>query len=250
MARSPDDRPSATVADELLPFSTRNLGGFGGRVNRPEGGDGPPEVGPRAGLQALDEPRRRIDGRAGHEALEDLRPAPAELALGHEGVLAPDVALVLVEPGRIAAEDRQIDVTDERGVILRITSPAMPGGEDQPADLRQVLGADAGPPQELLGQRGAPLFVVARIGIVDDVVEPERRFDLVGPAGSRRDLIEEGQAFVEMAKVVVGPASGAVVAEYDRERCIGIAAGAEPAPELPPPLGPGAGRQKPNPARA
>src|SRR6476469_5836521 len=86
----------------------------------PERGDRPVAIRARRGLEALAKPGGGVDRRPREERLEDLPAAPPELVVGYEGVLPPNVGLVLVEPPALGAEDREIDVGDHRGIVLRV----------------------------------------------------------------------------------------------------------------------------------
>src|SRR5436190_12254445 len=86
----------------------------------------PCKVGPGARLVALAEQAGRVNVAPGEELPEDLGAPRAKRFFRHPGVLAPDLALVLIEPRRRRAEDRQVDIDERLGIgtfrLDRVTS--------------------------------------------------------------------------------------------------------------------------------
>src|SRR6185503_21046012 len=74
------------------------------------------EIGARGRLVPLAEQRGRIDVAPAEELREHFGAALAERFLRDPGILAPDLALVFVEPHARRAKDRQIDVDQRFGI--------------------------------------------------------------------------------------------------------------------------------------
>jgi hypothetical protein len=57
--------------------------------------------------------------------------------------------------------------------------------------------------QHLGRPRRAPLFVVGRARVVNDIMEPQRRFHLIGPIRFRLNVIKLFKAICDVGRVVV-----------------------------------------------
>src|SRR5262249_27241911 len=156
----------------------------------------------RGRFQLLAEKRGGVDEGPREEGLENGAAAAPEVRLGHPCVFPAYLALVLVEAIPARAEDGEVDVDEEaripfigHGIVLR--------GEDQFSDGGLRRGR-AAPAEHGSGQRGALRLVVMRARIVDRVVKEEGERDLSGVPCKSADALKPGEAFLEVAKRVIG----------------------------------------------
>ena len=95
----------------------------------------------------------------------------------------------------------------------------MPGREHQRADPSGHLLGEPRLEARRPGPLGALEFVVRRSGVVDRVVEPQRQLHFRRMDGLRPDRRDEGQAIVEVGRIVVGPVGlGVPVHDLPEER--------------------------------
>ncbi len=74
------------------------------------------EIVPSLRLEALRECRGEIERLPRQEAFEQVRATGVKDVVGNPSVLSPDLAFVREEPGRITAQDGQVDVYEKSRV--------------------------------------------------------------------------------------------------------------------------------------
>lgn len=185
---------------------------------------------------------RPVDSRSSEESLEEAD-ATLPVAIQRDpGVLPADLASVLVVFLWLAAEDGEIDVTDDScGGGSGATLVGCRHDESLNLVDRFLRAAERG--ENLSGELRTPLFVVAGSRIVVCIVEPEGELDRVrisvGAVDRRSGAqgVEDPQTLTDVLESVVVPPWLLVLIAYQlvrsHRRCVGLV----PAPEeLPPPV--------------
>src|ERR1044072_122957 len=153
--------------------------------------------------------RGLVDALPAEKACEHPPPSQAIEGLRHVRVLAAYVGLVATVAFFRGGKDGEVDVTDQ-APIATLGRVVVAGARDERGGPLGHVGSDTGGEGRGADEVGAALFVVVPPRIVDDVVEPERRLDLVGPLGQRARGLERLRALEDVLFGVV-MATGAAV---------------------------------------
>ncbi len=142
-------------------------------------------------------------------AFDEGEAASLEEVFFGEGEFFVDGVSVAVVFVGFGAEDGDVDVGGECGVALLGLAFVL-GGGDEMFDLLHKGWGCAQKAEDGACDEGGVFFVVEFFGEVDGVVEPEGGLDGVGVVGKVAGLVEDVEAGVDVAQVVVCAWWGAV----------------------------------------